>query len=149
MTISRWGAVAAVVGGLLWTAEAVLLFAGGGDKSAAAEGLYYAGMLALVLALAVAGYSLVRTAPVWLRLIPTVAFPLLVFAVWILVRDALVALQIQGDEWRGEAYTLLAGGVMAVLVGALKLGRSASGSTAPPSGGARGEPRRRGAHRDA
>ncbi len=77
------GSGLAALAGIAWVVGAVLGW--GGDTPA---GLYLLGLLLAVLALAAFGYSLVATAPVWLRAVVTVAAPALGYMVWVTVRDA-------------------------------------------------------------
>ncbi|MGN6129122.1 MAG: hypothetical protein ACTHOK_02150 [Nocardioidaceae bacterium] len=83
MSASRVASGAAALGGIGWVAGAAL---GWGSDAPAA--LYLVGLLLALLALAALGYSLVATAPVWLRAVVTVATPALGYMVWVTVRDA-------------------------------------------------------------
>jgi hypothetical protein len=113
---------AAVVGGASWVVKAFVVGLGGGSGAGDMATIGYLGGLAmLVISLAAAGYRLVETAPVWLRAVVTLAVPLLVLAVWEVVRDGLLAAS--SDGWlRGELPTLL-GGSVAVVLGLWGLGR--------------------------
>jgi hypothetical protein len=77
MNVTRATAGAAVLGGLVWVVGAALAW--GQDVSAVATAL---GLLGLLVALAGVGYSLVETAPVWLRAVVSAATPLLGYGVW-------------------------------------------------------------------
>jgi hypothetical protein len=98
--------VAAVLGGLLWVARWLT------DGSAFSDGLYWAGLVAIAVALGVAGASLVRSSALPLRVLVAVAFPLLVWSVVSVFRPADPPL-VDG---------LL--GVVAVVVGGVGLARS-------------------------
>jgi hypothetical protein len=113
MRSSKWASLAAVVAGLTWVASAVL---GWGDEPE--QLTYLAGLALMLLALALGGYALVATAPVWLRAIVAVATPALGYAVWLSV------------EGLGTAYVLVVlAGVVLVVAGGIGLGRaSANGS---------------------
>ena len=125
-------------------AMAVLLGALGGVLLAAAGGLAFlahesrdlhgalavAGYAAALAAICVLGYALVAHAPVWLRLIVSVAFPLLAASVWQVVDQAV---DDRVDGWKAAATTHLAGGVVllvAVLVG-VRLTRDSEDTYAP------------------
>jgi hypothetical protein len=71
------------------------------------------GYAAVVAALCVMGYALVARAPVWLRLIVSVAFPLLAASVWTVVDQAI---DDRVDGWKGPATTHLLGGLVVLVV---------------------------------
>src|SRR5690349_761416 len=77
MNVTRATAGAAVLGGLVWAVGAALAW--GQDVGAVVTAL---GLLGFLVALAGVGYSLVETAPVWLRAVVSVATPLLGYGVW-------------------------------------------------------------------
>ena len=113
MSVSRWGSVAALLGGLAWVVSAVL---GWGEDPEQVS--YLLGLAMLVVALAAAGYSLVATAPVWLRAVVTLATPALGFTVWLVVLDSVST---------GSVAVALAG-VVLLVGGGIGLGRT-SGRT--------------------
>ena len=113
MSVSRWGSVAALLGGLAWVVSAVL---GWGEDPEQVGHLL--GLAMLVVALAAAGYSLVATAPVWLRAVVTLATPALGFMVWLVVLDSVST---------GSVAVALAG-VVLLVGGGIGLGRT-SGRT--------------------
>lgn len=130
--------------GMTPRAMAVLLGAFAGVLLAAAGGLAFlahesrdlhgvlavAGYVAAIGALCTMGYALVAHAPVWLRLIVSVAFPLLMASVWQVVDQAI---HDRVDGWKAAASTHLAAGVVllvAVLVGA-RLSRDSDDAYAP------------------
>ena len=82
-----------------------------------------------VAALALLGYGLVATAPVWLRLIVSAGLPLLGLAVWQTVADAFEG---RLDGWKAPASTHLSAGVLLVVLGLL-LARGAERRTYRPS----------------
>ena len=118
MTVSRLGAVAAVLGGLLWVVAALL---GWGDD-ALNQPLYVAGLVLLVVAFAALGYALVATAPIWLRAVVTIATPALGLMVWLILRDSLPS----------EYVAAVTGGVLLLAGGGIALGRSRSKTPASP-----------------
>jgi hypothetical protein len=82
--------------------------------------LAVAGYVAVVAALCVMGYTVVAHAPVWLRIIVSVAYPLLVASVWQVVDQAI---DDRVDGWKGPATTHLLGGAIVVVVGLFGLRR--------------------------
>lgn len=75
--------------------------------------LAVAGYSVTVAALLVMGYGLVSHAPVWLRIIVSVAFPLLTASVWQVVDQAI---DDRVDGWKGPATVHLLGGAIVLLV---------------------------------
>jgi hypothetical protein len=125
MSVSRLGSVAALLGGLVWVAAAVLSW---GDAELN-RGLYLAGLVLLVASFAALGYSLVATAPVWLRAVVTIATPLLGLMVWLILRDSIPA----------DYVAAVVGGVLLFVGGGIALGRagSAPAKPEPPARGRR------------
>ena len=80
MNLTRATAGAAVPGGLVWVAAAVVAW--GEDVNPVAGAL---GAVLFLLTFGAIGYSLVDRAPVWLRAVVCVATPALAYAVWITV----------------------------------------------------------------
>lgn len=112
MTVSRLGSVAAVLGGVAWIVAALL---GWGDE-ALSEPLYLGGFALLVAAFTALGYSLVATAPMWLRAVVTLATPVLGAMVWLILADAIP-----------QAYVAaVVGGVLLVLGGGIGLSRASA-----------------------
>lgn len=109
--------LAAVLGAL----GGLLLAVAGGLSLLARESADWHGAVAVagyavtVGALCVMGYGTVAQAPVWLRMIVSVAFPLLAASVWQVVDQAI---DDRVDGWKAAALTHLLGGVI-VLVAAL------------------------------
>jgi hypothetical protein len=120
MTPSRIASVTAMVGGLCWLARFVLVSAGIGVGSGLPGLLHWGGTALLVVALLASGYALVATAPVWLRLVVSVAETLLVLAVWQVVEAGLGSARLAS----------LVGGVLALAAGAFGLVRA---RRAPPA----------------
>jgi hypothetical protein len=75
--------------------------------------LAVAGYVAVLGALCVMGYAIVARAPVWLRLIVSVAFPLLAASVWQVVDQAFDD-RLHG--WKGPATSHLVGGLIVLVV---------------------------------
>lgn len=106
MSASRIASVGAVLGGLVWIVAAVKDWGGAADRSLA----YLAGMAILGVAMAAAGYALVATAPVWLRMVVMFATPALGYMVWITVEQALDGRDYLAVVGAG-ALMVLAGGI--------------------------------------
>ena len=117
MSVSRIGSLGALLGGLVWVAAAVLSW---GDDELN-QSLYLAGLALLVVAFAALGYSLVATAPVWLRAVVTVATPLLGLMVWLILRDSLPS----------DYVAAAVGGVLLFVGGGIALGRGGRGESPP------------------
>jgi hypothetical protein len=129
MTVSRVGAVAAVLGGLAWIVAGALAW----GEDALDRPLYVTGLVLLVVAFAALGYALVATAPVWLRAVVTVATPALGTMVWLILRDSLAD---PVAAVTGGALLLVGGGV-ALARGGAKSARSARDAPPPPARGRR------------
>lgn len=104
---------------LLGTVGGLLLAVAGGSSFLSRESLDWHGTLAVagyavtVAALCVMGYALVARAPFWLRIIVSVAFPLLMASVWQVVDQAI---DDRVDGWEAAAGTHLLGGVIVLVV---------------------------------
>jgi hypothetical protein len=83
MNATRMAAVAAVLGGLVWVAVAIIDWGENLNPVAYAVGLVW-----FLLALGALGYTLVEHAPVWLRAVVSVATPALGCVVWVTVGAA-------------------------------------------------------------
>jgi hypothetical protein len=108
----------------LGAAGGLLLLVAGGLSFLARDAAGWHGVLAdvgyaaTVGALCLVGYGLVAQAPVWLRVIVSVAFPLLVASVWQVVVQAL---DDRLDGWKAPATSHLLGGVIVLLVALVAL----------------------------
>lgn len=120
MFVSRFGSIAAVLGGLAWVVSAAL-----GWGAEPNELVYLVGLGLLLLALAACGYALVATAPLWLRVVVTVATPALGYMVWLIVLDLLTP----------EHLALLFGGLGMLLGAGIALSRR-EGEVQPEGHGA-------------
>jgi hypothetical protein len=115
-----------VLAGVLGLVGGLLLAAGGGLSFLAQEAADWHGTMAVVgyaatvAALCVMGYGLVAHAPVWLRIIVSVAFPLLLASVWQVVDQAI---DDRVDGWKAAAGTHLLAGIIALVVALVALGR--------------------------
>lgn len=127
MQVRALGPVAGVLGGLCWVVGWVADTAG--VASSWSDTVHWAGLGLLALALAVVGAGLVSKSALWLRLLVAVAFPLLVWSVYSVVR---------GD---GDAVALEGAiGLLAVVVSGafVVVGRRGAEATAPSRGGRHG-----------
>jgi hypothetical protein len=121
MTPRVLAAVLGAVGGLL-------LGGAGGLSFLARESSDWHGTLAVagyavtVAALLVMGYALVARAPVWLRIIVSVAFPLLMASVWQVLDQAI---DDRVDGWKAAATTHLLGAAILLVVALVALRRPA------------------------
>jgi len=125
MNATRTASIAAVLGGLVWVAAALMDW--GGDVSDVG---YLVGLCCLLVAFAGAGYALVDHAPVWLRLVVSLATPALGFVVWFTIEDAVAS----------NSTVVLGAGLLALVAGFVGFRRS----PARPA-----EPTVRGGHRAA
>jgi hypothetical protein len=114
MTPRVLAALLAAVGGLLLGVAGGLSFLAR-ESNGLYDGLAVAGYAVTLGALVVMGYGLVAHAPVWLRLIVSVAYPLLIASVWQVVDQTF---DDRVDGWKAAASTHLLGGVI-VLTAAL------------------------------
>jgi len=108
VSASRFGSIAAILGGVAWVVSAVL---GWGDEPE--EYYYLAGLVMLVLSLAAGGYALVAGAPIWLRGVVLLATPALGFMVWLVVVDT------SGTDY----LAVVVAGALLVVAGGIGLGR--------------------------
>jgi hypothetical protein len=116
MTASRWGSIAALLGGVAWVVSAILGWGGEQEQTS-----YLVGLALVVVALAFGGYSLVATAPVWLRAVVSLATPALGYTVWLTVMDSVTP----------GYLPVLIGGVVLVVAGGIGLGRGAQRNDRP------------------
>ena len=123
MNASRWAAVSALVGGVAWVVSAVL---GWGEQ--AEDVSYLVGLVLFVVCLGLVGYSLVATAPVWLRAVVTIATPALGYVVWATVLESVEL----------DYLPVLVAGVVILAVGGVGLGRAARRRSPDPEPPARG-----------
>jgi drug/metabolite transporter (DMT)-like permease len=84
MTAGRLAASLLGLAGIAWVVCAVSV-----DPATGGSVAYLAGLLLLLLGLAAFGYSLVTTAPLWLRAVVAGATPALGYVVWIAIWDGL------------------------------------------------------------
>jgi len=134
----RIAASAAVVGGVAWLTKVGMIWANGGANTD--EGLvgvmYLVGLLGMVVALGAAGYTLVETAPVWLRVVVVVATPVLVLMVWVMLGEGIKAVY-SGEGWLRDEINIVLAAVVALGLGAWALTRGRSEDAARPVGGHR------------
>jgi hypothetical protein len=113
-----------VLAALLGLVGGLLLGVAGGLSFVAREStdlhrlLGTAGYAVTLAALVVMGYALVAHAPIWLRIIVSVAYPLLIASVWQVVDQAV---DDRIDGWKAPASVHLAGGVIMLTAALLGL----------------------------
>jgi hypothetical protein len=112
MTPRLLAAGIAALGGLLLAAAGGLSFLAHGSRPWHGT-LAVSGYAATAAALLVVGYSLVARAPMWLRLIVSVALPLLTASVWQVVDQAV---HDRVDGWKAASTTHLLGGLVVLVV---------------------------------
>ncbi|MDP3891689.1 hypothetical protein [Nocardioides sp.] len=118
-----------LAGGAAWVVGFLLERGGTARDEVSVQALSWTGLCLLAVAAFAAGVALVRTAPVWLRLIVGLGVPLLVWAVVETVRQS-----------AGDAVTE---GIVGVLVFGLSLLTLARAGARPRSRDASGRPGRR------
>ena len=119
MTPRVLAAILGAVGGLLLAAAGGLSFLAR-ESSDLYDVLGVAGYVVTLGALAAMGYALVAHAPVWLRIIVMVAYPLLIASVWQVV-DQAIDDRVEG--WKAPATTHLSGAVIVLVVALLAFRR--------------------------
>jgi hypothetical protein len=122
MNVTRAAALAAVLGGLVWVAAAVIDW--GSDVNPVVYGV---GLVWFLLALAGVGYHLVDRAPMWLRAVVCVATPLLGFGVWFTITELFTP----------DYLVVLVGGLALLSGGAATLARTRPEVAAAPVRGRR------------
>ena len=127
--------MAALAGGVGWLVKVALIWANGGENtdSGLVGVMYVVGLVALVVSLGAAGYTLAEKAPVWLRAVVVVATPLLVMMVWVLLDQGIRAVYTT-EGWFRDEVTVLLTAVVALLLGGwgLRRGRAAAEPALPP-----------------
>lgn len=124
MTANRVASVAGVLGGVSWLAKVGLIWANGGtntDEGIVAV-LYLAGLLVLAIAALAAGYAVVTTAPIWLRVVVSVA-TLALFWILYSVIDSAAQAMYSGGGWLDDELGIVVTAVLALLVGLVALAR--------------------------
>jgi hypothetical protein len=125
----RLAAVAWLVGGVAWLVKLTLILANGGSNTD--EGLvaavFFAGVLALVVAGAASGFTLLRRWGIWAAVI---GVPIGVAAtlVGISVIDSVLQPIVPASGWYDEEVGILGAAVIALLLGLALLGRGRSSS---------------------
>jgi hypothetical protein len=129
---SKIASVAALVGGVAWLANVGLIWGNGGentDGGLVAVSLVL-GIVALGVAVLAGGYSTVTTAPLWLRMLVSLAALALGWIVFASI-DSAAKGAYAGDGWLGDELGVLICAVIALIAGTAGLLRSRA--TAPPA----------------
>ena len=139
MNASNVGSIAALAGGACWLVKVALIWGNGGTNTAG--GLvavaYFIGFAALLVALLAGGYSLVTTAPIWLRVVVSVAVVLLGWTLFTIVDDAVKGVY-SSQGWLRDELGILIAASIALAVGVVGVVRSREPEPKePPAGGHR------------
>lgn len=135
----RIASVTAVLGGLAWLLRVGLVVTDSGH-STDSELVGYAtlvGWVALAIALAAAGYTLVEVAPVWLRAVVAAATMLLVLMMWWLADEGAKSM-LPGDSWLRDEVSMVISAVIALVMGFWGFTRHRPPSHEKPAPPARG-----------
>jgi len=118
MNVNKVGYIAALVGGAVWSAKVALIWGNGGQNTS--DGLvavaYFLGLAALLVAFLAAGYSVVTTAPIWLRAVVSIAVPLLGWVLFTIMDDAVKGVY-SSEGWLRDELAILITASMALVVG--------------------------------
>ena len=117
MDVRALGAVAGLLGGLCWLVPWVVDLVGGPPDWGTA--LHWAGLALLGVALVVVGAGLVSRSALWLRVLVAIAFPLLAWSLYSVLR--------------GSAGSLVLDGVLGLLVVALSVAAILAGRRTAPA----------------
>jgi hypothetical protein len=118
MGASRIAGKAAVVGGLLWLVEVASVWAGAAGDGLLTGALTLFGGLALAVALLAGGYSVVSTAPVWLRVLVSAAVLVLGWVLFLTIDSTAKGIY-SSDGWLHDEIGILVVAGLAVIVGAV------------------------------
>lgn len=136
MNVTRIGLVAALLGGAAWLGKVALIWQNDGTNTG--DGLvavaYFIGVAGLLVALLGAGYSVVTTAPIWLRAVVSVCATLLGLTLFTIMDDAVKAMY--GSEgWLRDELAILISAAIALVVGLVGLVRSGEPEPRTPYAG--------------
>ena len=129
---SRLAAVAWLVGGAAWLVKLTLILANGGSNTD--EGIvgvaFFVGVLALAVAGAASGYTLLRRWGIWAA---AVGAPIGAAAtlVGISAIDSVLQPIVPASGWYDEEVGILAAAVIAILLGVALLARRSKGAASP------------------
>jgi len=141
MNVSKVGFIAAVLGGAVWLGKVALIWGNGGTNTG--DGLvavaFFIGFAGLLVALLAGGYSLVTTAPIWLRAVVSVCATLLGLMLFTIIDDAVKGVY-SSEGWLRDELGILITASIALVVGVAGVIRSPEPEPkAPPAGGHRAE----------
>lgn len=144
MTITRFAAFAALVCGGAWLVKVALIAGNGGSNTdtGMVAAAYLIGLSAAAVALLAGGYTVVRTAPSWLRAVVSVA-TLMLGAVLFSAVDTLAKTVYAGEGWVRDEIGIAVSALVALGFGVLGLRRArrAAAGVEPAEGEpAEGEP---------
>jgi hypothetical protein len=132
MRAGKIASVAALVGGVAWLVKVGLIWGNGGTNTdgGLVAVCYILGLLALGVALLAGGYSVVATAPVWLRVVVSLAVLALGWIIFGSIDSAAKGLY-SGDDWLRDELGILVSAALALVGGAVGLLRSRSHAPEP------------------
>ena len=141
MSVSKICFIAAIAGGAVWLAKVALIWGNGGTNTG--DGLvavaFFIGFAGLLVALLAGGYSVVTTAPIWLRAVVSVCATLLGLMLFTIMDDAVKGVY-SSDGWLRDELGIVITASIAVMVGVLGMVLSPEPQPkAPPAGGHRAE----------
>lgn len=141
MSVSKIGFIAAMAGGAVWLAKVALIWGNGGTNTG--DGLvavaFFIGFAGLLVALLAGGYSVVTTAPIWLRAVVSVCATLLGLMLFTIMDDAAKGVY-SSEGWLRDEIGILITASIALVVGVVGVIRSPEPEPmAPPMGGHRAE----------
>ena len=141
MSVSKIGFIAAALGGAVWLVKVALIWNNGGTNTG--DGLvavaFFIGFAGLLVALMAGGYSVVATAPIWLRAVVSVCATLLGLMLFTIMDDAVKGVY-SNEGWLRDEIGILITASLALFVGVLGVVRSPEPQPkAPPAGGHRAE----------
>lgn len=123
----------------MWLLKVALIWANGGtntDDDLVAV-VYFIGLAGLLVALLAGGYSVVTTAPIWLRAVVSVCATLLGLTLFTIIDDALKGMY-SSEGWLRDELGILVAALIAVSVGVVGVVRSRQlEPKAPHAGGHR------------
>lgn len=109
----------------MWLVKVALIWGNGGTNTG--DGLvavvYFIGLAALLVALLAGGYSLVTTAPIWLRAVVSVCATLLGLTLFTIIDDAVKGMY-SPEGWLRDELGILIAALIALTVGVVGVVRS-------------------------
>lgn len=125
MRAGKIASIAALAGGVAWLVKVGLIWGNGGTNTdgGLVSVCYLLGLVALTVALLAAGYSVVASAPVWLRVVVSVAVLALGWIIFGSIDSAAKGVY-DGDDWLRDELGILISAALALVGGVASLLRS-------------------------